>query len=52
MFVTIFGIFIVQVIKGVADWNRNNQSPRLSVGPMYVDKRHNTTHYTLLLITI
>ncbi len=46
MFVTIFGIFIVQVIKGAADWHRNNQSPRLSVGATIVAKRQNTTHHT------
>lgn len=46
MFVTIFGIFIVQIIKGAADWHRNNQSPRLSVGATIVAKRQNTTHYT------
>ena len=49
----IFPIFLILVavlvvftiIRGLAEWNKNNQSPRLTVDAKVVSKRENTTHY-------
>ena len=30
-FVLVFGIFIVTAIRGIGQWNKNNNSPRLTV---------------------
>lgn len=45
MFMLIVGIFIVMAVKGLSQWNRNNQSPRLEVEAEVVAKRTNTTHH-------
>lgn len=45
-FVVIFGIFIVVAIKGLAQWNKNNNSPLLTVVARVVAKRTNVSHHT------
>ena len=45
MFVTIIGIFIVSVVKGLRQWNKNNHSPRLTVPVIVVSKRTNVSHH-------
>ena len=39
MFVLVFGIIIVTMIRGVGEWNKNNQSPKLTVPATVVAKR-------------
>ena len=39
----VFILFAVILIKGVAQWSRNNNSPRLTVACVIVDKRTETT---------
>ena len=30
MFVLVFGIIIVTMVRGIGEWNKNNHSPKLS----------------------
>ena len=46
MFVVVFGLFIVVAVKGISQWNKNNNSPRLTVDAFVVDKRTNVSHHT------
>lgn len=46
MFILAVGMIIFTVIRGVSQWNRNNQSPRLTVGAVVATKRENVTHHT------
>ena len=39
MFVLVFGSIIVTLIRGVGEWNKNNQSPKLTVPATVVAKR-------------
>lgn len=39
MFVLVFGVILFTLIKGVAQWNKNNHSPRLSVDARVIGKR-------------
>ena len=47
---TIFGIviavFVLTIIKGIAEWSRNNASPRLTVDATVVTKRLNVSTYS------
>ena len=47
MFVLVFGIvivmFIVTAVKGIGTWQKNNNSPRLTVEATVVSKRQNTS---------
>lgn len=45
-FVVVFGILIINVIKGLARWNRNNHSPILTVPARVVAKRTSVSHHT------
>ena len=38
-FIVVIGSFIVMAVRGTAQWNRNNQSPRLTVEATVVAKR-------------
>ena len=42
-FITILSIFLITAIKGLLEWNKNNQSPRLSVAAKVVSKRINVS---------
>ncbi|HWR19381.1 MAG TPA: DUF2500 domain-containing protein [Clostridia bacterium] len=44
-FVVVFGIIIVIAVRGIAQWNRNNNSPVLCVFATIVAKRANTSHH-------
>lgn len=44
-FVFVIGIFIVVAVKGIGQWNKNNNSPRLTVDAQVVTKRVNVTHH-------
>ena len=39
MFVLVFGIIIVTMVRGVGEWNKNNHSPKLTVPVTVVAKR-------------
>ena len=39
VFVIVIGTFIVTAVKGVSTWNKNNQSPRLTVPAKVVSRR-------------
>lgn len=45
VFFLVFGVIIYTLIKGIAEWGKNNRSPRLSVDATIVDKRSHTTHH-------
>ena len=39
MFALVFGFMIVTLVRGVGEWNKNNQSPKLTVPVTIVAKR-------------
>lgn len=41
----VFGVFIFVFVKGIAQWNKNNHSPRLTVNAVVVAKRTNVSHH-------
>ena len=45
MFCLVFGMFVVTAIRGVSQWNKNNQSPRLSVEATVTGKRTSVQHH-------
>ena len=44
-FVLVIGMFLVFAVKGIAQWNQNNHSPRLTVPAVIVAKRTNVTRH-------
>jgi hypothetical protein len=44
-FIVFFIIFITIAIKGIAQWNRNNHSPVLTVTARVIAKRANVSHH-------
>ena len=45
MFVLFIGIFVVVIVRGIGQWNKNNNSPRLTVPATVVAKRTNVSHH-------
>ncbi len=45
VFVLVIGTFIVTAVKGISQWNKNNNSPRLTVPATIVAKRMNVTRH-------
>lgn len=45
VFVLVIGMFLVFAVKGIAQWNQNNHSPRLTVPAVIVAKRANVTRH-------
>lgn len=45
MFFLVFGIFIFAVMKGIAQWNKNNHSPRLTVSATVAAKRTKVSNH-------
>lgn len=45
VFVLVLGMFLVFAVKGIAQWNQNNHSPRLTVPATIVAKRTNVTRH-------
>ncbi len=45
MFLLIFGTFLVTVIRGIRQWNKNNHSPKLTVPATIVAKRANVSRH-------
>lgn len=44
-FLIVLAMVVVTFAKGIASWNDNNHSPRLTVEAEIVAKRQNTTHH-------
>ena len=45
-FVLVVGVFVVTIVRGVGEWNKNNHSPRLTVPAAIVSKRtHVSRHH-------
>ena len=44
-FVLVIGMFLVFAVNGIAQWNQNNHSPRLTVPAVIVAKRTNVTRH-------
>ena len=45
MFILVFGIFLVTIVRGIGQRNKNNNSPRLTVPASVVSKRMNVSHH-------
>ena len=45
IFIIVIGMFVVTAIKGIGQWNKNNNSPRLTVPATVVAKRTNVSHH-------
>jgi len=45
IFVLVIVFFIVTIVKGIGQWNKNNNSPRLTVPATVVAKRTNVSHH-------
>lgn len=39
MFVLAIGVFVVTIVRGIGEWNKNNHSPRITVPATVVSKR-------------
>lgn len=45
MFFLVFGMILINIIKDVGEWNKNNHSPKLTVDATVVAKRNHVTHH-------
>jgi len=45
VFFLIIGVFVVILVKGISQWNKNNHSPKLTVPATIVAKRTNVSHH-------
>lgn len=45
VFLMVIGTFITVFVKGISTWNKNNNSPRLTVDAQVVSKRMDVTHH-------
>lgn len=45
VFLLITGTIVVILVKGIAEWNKNNHSPRLTVPATIIAKRTNISHH-------
>ena len=45
MFILVFGIVLFTFIKGISQWNKNNNSPRLTVNAKVVTKTMNVSRH-------
>ena len=39
VFILVIGTFVVMLVKGISEWNKNNHSPRLTVPATIIAKR-------------
>lgn len=44
VFVLIFGMFVLNMVRGIGQWTKNNQSPRLAVEARVVSRRTSVSH--------
>ena len=45
VFMLVIGTFIITAVKGIGQWNKNNNSPRLTVRAVVVSKRTDVSHH-------
>ncbi len=45
VFLLVFGVIIISAVKGLIQWNKNNNSPVLTVNANVVSKRINVSHH-------
>ena len=45
IFVLVFGIIIVAMVRGICEWNKNNHSPKLSVPAKVVSRCTAVSHH-------
>ena len=45
VFVLVIGVFVATAVKGIGEWSKNNNSPRLTVPATVVAKRTNVTRH-------
>lgn len=45
VFVLVIGVFVLVLVKGLGEWNHNNQSPRLTVDAVVTAKRTDVTYH-------
>lgn len=45
IFVLVVGMFVVTAVRGIRQWSKNNNSPRLTVPATIVAKRTNVTRH-------
>ena len=45
VFLLVTGTFVVILVKGISEWNRNNHSPRLTVPATIIAKRTNVSRH-------
>lgn len=45
IFIIVIAFFIVAAVKGIGQWSKNNNSPRLTVPATVVTKRTNVSHH-------
>lgn len=45
IFVLVFGIIIVAMVRGICEWNKNNHSTKLSVPAKVVSRRTAVSHH-------
>lgn len=45
IFIMFVVVFVVTIVKGITQWNKNNNSPRLTVPAVVVAKRTNVSHH-------
>ena len=45
VFILVVGMFVVTAVRGIRQWNKNNNSPRLTVPATIVAKRTNVTRH-------
>lgn len=45
IFVLVIGVFIATAVSGISQWNKNNNSPRLTVPATIVAKRANASRH-------
>ena len=45
VFLTVIGMFVFTAVKGIGTWNKNNNSPRLTVSAAVVAKRTDVSHH-------
>lgn len=45
VFIIVIAVFVTTFVKGIGQWNKNNQSPRLTVDAAVVSKRMEVSHH-------
>ena len=45
VFFLVIGVFIFTFVRGIGEWNKNNNSPRLIVDAVVVTKRNQVSHH-------